>query len=306
MLSDKVPQSRLLTALTVTLLLAANSGADAQQTEPALECDFSDARNNFGWGWNPVTGTSCPPTDRDQVLDLFLPDPDAAGTDEPSRERLIDNIRAVYCDYTDAPLHDGWGWNNVLFESCPPIVTSHNPPVVVSDFTLTFPDFPLHLHVSTDSILYLFNPVMNSLSARQLDGSVIWEMPVGNTSFLTDLQLTPNQDLLLASSFGGRLIAYQADGTVSWQVDQPGVLNDAPDIQVGDTAVIAYYIPEENAGIGPFIVSYDFDGTERWRYEVESEQAQRIQEFTLGSDGLVYILIEERPEDTRRYLVVQQ
>lgn len=302
MLYDKAPLFRLIKALSVTVLLAASSVVDAQQAEP--DCDYSDARNHFGWGWNPVTQTSCAPSDPNQVIDLFLPE--SAGTDTPSRATQIENIRADYCDYSDASLHNGWGWNNVLLESCAPIVTSDNPPVVVSEFELSFLEFPLHLHVSTDSTLYLFNPARNSLAARLLDGSVIWEIPVGNSSFLTDLQLTPDQDLLMASSFGGRLIAYRTDGTVSWQIDQPGVFNDAPDIQVGDTAVIGYYKPDEDAGIGPFIVSYDFDGEVRWRYEIESEQAQRIQEFTLGSDGLVYILIEELELDSRRSVVVQQ
>ena len=94
------------------------------------------------------------PLDSDQVVDLFLPEPvsDAPDTDEPSRETQIENIRAVYCDYTDAPLHNGWGWNNVLLESCPPIVTNQNQPIVVSEFLLSFLDFPLHLHVSTESV----------------------------------------------------------------------------------------------------------------------------------------------------------
>lgn len=308
MLPDNFPLTRLLTVITVTALLTVNSGAGAQQTESALDCDYSDARSNFGWGWNPVTGTSCAPIDPDQVVDLFLPqqDSDAPGADAPSREAQIDIVRAEYCDYTGAPLHNGWGWNNVLLESCAPIVTNLNPPVIVSEFELSFLEFPLHLRVSTDSTLYFFNPAMQSLTARLLDGSVIWEVPVDNTSFLTDLQLTPNQDLLIASSFGGRLIAFNTDGTVLWQVDQPGVLNNDPDIEVGDTAVVAYYLPDENAGIDPFIVSYNFDGTVRWRYEIESGQAQRIQEFTLGSDGLVYILIDESELDSRGYLIVQQ
>lgn len=303
MQSLNVPLPRFITLLTITLLMAANSGAGAQEVEPSLDCDYSDARNNFGWGWNPVSQTSCTPLDPDQVVDLFLPEPDS---DESSREAQIDNVRAEYCDYTNAQQHNGWGWNNVLLESCPPLMTSENPPVVVSDFLLSSTSFPLHLHVSSDSISYAFHPVTNTVAARQLDGSVIWEVSAGRTSFITDLQLTPNQDLLLASSFGGRLIAFNTDGTVLWQVDQPGVSNNAPDMQVGDTAVVAYYVPDEDAGMGPFVVSYNFDGTVRWLYEIESEPEQRIQEFTLGSDGLVYILIDGLEQDNTRYVVVQQ
>lgn len=308
--SAKVPPPRrlssLITALSVTLLLASNSVA--QQTEPTPDCDYSGAPDNFGWGWDPVTETSCAPTDQDQVINLFLPQPDSdtPDTDTPSREALIDELRADYCDYADAPLHGGWGWNNVLGESCPPIVANYNAPVVVSDIVLPFIDYPLHLHVSSVSTLYLFHPAKHTLAARQLDGSVIWETALENSTFITDMRLTPDQNLLIASSLGGRLIAFHTDGSVAWQIDEPGVSNSGPAIQVGDTAVVAYYVPEENAGIDPFIVSYDFDGAVRWRFEGEAAQAQDVQEFTLGPDGLVYILIDEREQDRKRYVVVQQ
>lgn len=295
----KSSRTRLLSALVVSVVLSSNSVA--QQAESG--CDYSSAGENFGWGWNPIAGTSCPPTDPDQVIDLFLPE---TGADEPSREALIDELRNDYCDYADALLHGGWGWNNVLLESCPPLSTSHAAPVVLSEIVLPFADYPLHLEVSSESTLYVFHPVTNSLAARQTDGTLLWEEQLDNSTFLTDIQLTPNQNLLLGSSLGGRLVVFHTDGSVAWQIDQPGVSNTGPDIQVGDNAIVAYYVPEERYDMNPFIVSYNFDGTVRWRFEGLAEQAIKIDEFTLGSDGLVYILVNEPELDGKRYVIVEQ
>jgi outer membrane protein assembly factor BamB len=298
MQSLKSPLGRLLTALSVAVVLSSNSVA--QQTDSG--CDYSAAAENFGWGWDPITGISCPPADADQIIDLYLPSP---GADEPSRETLIDELRTDYCDYTDAALHSGWGWNNVLLESCPPLLPN-TAPVVINEIALPFLDYPLHLQVSSDSILYLFHPAKNTLAARQTDGTLLWEEPLENSTFLTDIQLSPNQDLLLGSSLGGRLVVFRTDGSVAWQVDQPGVSNSGPDIQVGDKAIIAYYVPEERFDMDPFIVSYDFDGTVRWRYEGPAHQAKQIEEFTLGADGLVYIRVSEPELDGKRYVIVEQ
>ncbi len=56
-------------------------------------CDFTDAAENDGWGWDPVTRQSCPP----------LP---AAGDAD--------------CDFSNADQNDGWGWNPETETSCPP------------------------------------------------------------------------------------------------------------------------------------------------------------------------------------------
>jgi len=49
-------------------------------------CDYSDALRNNGWGWDPISGTSCPPR----------------------------------CDYSNANLNNGWGWDPYTGMSCPP------------------------------------------------------------------------------------------------------------------------------------------------------------------------------------------
>lgn len=57
-------------------------------------CDYSNADQNDGWGWNPHTRQSCQP--RPQVVDQSD------------------------CDYSDAAVNGGWGWNPVTRNSCPP------------------------------------------------------------------------------------------------------------------------------------------------------------------------------------------
>ena len=52
-------------------------------------CDYGSASSNGGWGWNPVTNSSCPP-------------PSAQG----------------YCDFSNAASNGGWGWNPVTSQSC--------------------------------------------------------------------------------------------------------------------------------------------------------------------------------------------
>jgi hypothetical protein len=52
-------------------------------------CDYSNAANNNGWGWNAVKGTPCAP-----------------------------QSSQGYCDYSGAESNGGWGWNPVTKTSC--------------------------------------------------------------------------------------------------------------------------------------------------------------------------------------------
>jgi predicted dienelactone hydrolase len=62
-----------------------------QATTAAASCDYSDAEQNDGWGWDAASRESCPPLPTDSA-----------------------------CDYTDADENDGWGWNPETRTSCPP------------------------------------------------------------------------------------------------------------------------------------------------------------------------------------------
>lgn len=64
------------------------------------QCDYSNASQFGGWGWNPVTRQSCPPA-------------------SPAPEPVTTNN----CDYSNAASFNGWGWNPIVRESCPPVST---------------------------------------------------------------------------------------------------------------------------------------------------------------------------------------
>lgn len=55
------------------------------------DCDYANADQNFGYGWNGETGSSCPP---------------------------INSTDA--CDYREADLNEGYGYNYSTGESCEP------------------------------------------------------------------------------------------------------------------------------------------------------------------------------------------
>ena len=52
-------------------------------------CDYSNAANNNGWGWNAATLTACAPRDSQG-----------------------------FCDYSNAAINGGWGWNPMTHTSC--------------------------------------------------------------------------------------------------------------------------------------------------------------------------------------------
>jgi len=74
-------------------------------------CNYDDAINNGGWGWDPVSGTSCAPRcNYDNAINNggWGWDP-VAGTSCPP-----------LCNYDDAANNGGWGWDPVAGMSCPP------------------------------------------------------------------------------------------------------------------------------------------------------------------------------------------
>ena len=70
-------------------------GAQFCSIEPG--CDYSDASQNAGFGWNPLTAESCPP---------------------------IASETYDHCDYSYAAQNRGWGWDDIALQSCPPIDTT--------------------------------------------------------------------------------------------------------------------------------------------------------------------------------------
>ena len=70
-------------------------------------CDYKDAAQHNGWGWNETTRESCPPRTA------------AAGIQTSQPQNSLPS-NGGFCDYKDAAQHNGWGWNDVTKQSCPP------------------------------------------------------------------------------------------------------------------------------------------------------------------------------------------
>lgn len=72
-------------------------------------------RGGFPWGWDPVNLNSCRLDER-QCVDS---DGDGWGWDG-FQSCLLPQVPRDECTYVDAEFNDGWGWNPVTVESCPP------------------------------------------------------------------------------------------------------------------------------------------------------------------------------------------
>ncbi len=91
-------------------------------------CDYSDAHLYGGWGWNATTSESCSPLlsiePEAQCIDS---DGDGYGwngtaTCIPESNTVVTNPSVdSNCDYSDADLYGGWGWNATASQSCAPL-----------------------------------------------------------------------------------------------------------------------------------------------------------------------------------------
>ena len=112
-----------------------------QQTLPLADaepgCDYSNAEQQGGWGWNPISNMSCAPlvpitpvpvtpvpttpvaTD-DTAAECIDSDGDGWGWNGTESCLVADTVDDQ-CDYSDADLYDGWGWNPVTRQSCAPV-----------------------------------------------------------------------------------------------------------------------------------------------------------------------------------------
>ena len=93
-------------------------------------CDYSNAELNGGWGWNATTSQSCAPLESSVNTPAITPcidsDGDGYGWDGTAT-CLIDTGGPdtstgtdAGCDFSDADLNGGWGWNAVARQSCAP------------------------------------------------------------------------------------------------------------------------------------------------------------------------------------------
>lgn len=76
-----------------------------------------------GWGWNVTLNESCTSFSMNFALCIDT-DGDGWGWNGTDSCRVIASSSSTTtthrCDYTDADLYDGWGWNPIAGESCPP------------------------------------------------------------------------------------------------------------------------------------------------------------------------------------------
>ena len=96
-------------------------------TDTASECDYSNAEQHDGWGWNPVRNMSCSPLESTTAAvpdnteaECIDSDGDGWGWDGTGSCLVVD-ITEDHCDYSDAHLYDGWGWDPVNSQSCAPV-----------------------------------------------------------------------------------------------------------------------------------------------------------------------------------------
>ena len=78
-------------------------------------CDYSDAILNSGYGWDPVARESCSPLETLQTEDQT-----DAVVDNGNLAQVSVSVSNNNCDYSDALLHNGYGFDPVARESCPP------------------------------------------------------------------------------------------------------------------------------------------------------------------------------------------
>ncbi len=122
-----------------------------------------------------------------------------------------------------------------------------------------------------------------------------------NRLFAHRIKLDPGERQLMISFLGGGLAAYDLTGNPIWFMESNGYR--APELYIGDTAIIADYPGNNENKSRHRVASYHYDGTLRWEYEVESFPG----EVKHGRDGNVYIRASSTEiEDTEELIIFQQ
>lgn len=293
-------------AMVCVFLIGTSAAVGQAAPDPTLpvvpeNCDYIDAVLHDGWGWNESTGESCEPIPG-LSIDFYVSLYEATEVDA-TYDEIIGLLRVDYCDYSEANSHNGYGWNNVLLESCPPVEVPGEPsnqPVVVGELPLVFEQYPLHTIVDSNGTIFSFRPPTNSLAAMTADGMTLWSEPLPRSLFVNDIKLTQREDMLIISSLGGMHAAFYTDGTMKWLVDVEGA-TAPPAIDLTDNGVIVHYQPDENSNLQSFIAFYDYEGVQKWKYE----SALEINEFSMGRDGLIYVLTTVPDTGNKRYVILQ-
>lgn len=106
---------------TMAVLSLTIVGAVLTTAPASAACDYSDADQNNGWGWDAEARRSCPPSENTGSPDT------PSETDTPSTATVPDPVEAAdNCDYSSADQNNGWGWDPVAGTSCPPRTTTES------------------------------------------------------------------------------------------------------------------------------------------------------------------------------------
>lgn len=206
----------------------------------------------------------------------------------------VNAVSVEGCDYVSADVNNGWGWNEAAQESCPPLATDNEANGLAPDLVgiVARPEgkYWLQLEVSSDGIIYSYDPSLSLLLATNANGYVLWQKQLDGRLFVADLKLNAAEDRLIATFLGGEIASFFLDGKRQWLLVNP----DYPEInmELGNTAIIADLNFATSTGISRQVMSIGYDGKERWRFTPE----ERVASVFIGRDNLVYVRVNGEQE----------
>jgi len=113
-----------------------NSTVNVVNAAPVAGCDYSNSASFDGWGWNATTSESCAPLETvsgpQPTTQCIDSDGDGWGWDGTgsctvNASTVVTTAVDPNCDYSDADLYGGWGWNSTASQSCAPLETVSSP-----------------------------------------------------------------------------------------------------------------------------------------------------------------------------------
>ena len=209
----------------------------------------------------------------------------------------------VCSDASLDPDNDGWGWENNATcrvasggSTQVPVVDMNSTglgltadatdvgvqPPLAAHIVVPFHKYPNDLEVSSSGIIYFFQPPSGVLAAMDSAGNFLWERDLHRTLFIDDMKLDPTESQLVVSLNGGGVGSFDLQGNQQWVFNDSRYL--APEIHIGDTAIIASFTSSSFHDAPRVVASFGFDGSQRWNFASEDF----IGEVAVGH-GNVYI-----------------
>ena len=159
---------------------------------------------------------------------------------------IVDEVSA--CDYSDADLYDGWGWNAVEQESCPPVDSSAAEGAYLHDNSAAAPLPDAQPLATSATVETVFGVPVCALQSSDPDGDGWgWE---GNRTCIVERQTTQNDNLSAGSA-----VCIDSDGDGwGWDGERSCVVADtAETVDTADSAVeqhVAICVDTDGDGYG--------------------------------------------------------